>query len=121
MLDDEPRPAGDALEPGVLARWVRSRQERRQRDDRRGGPGQFQVGERQTQAHLAICPPLAVVPQCFAEPTDGADAQVRVAQVLPYGVRLEVKLDETAEEACDVTIGFTIAERAESEEGDEAG
>jgi hypothetical protein len=116
VLPDDDLGAGDALEPGVLARWIRSRQE----DGRETIEGAvrvaFQTGERQTQAHLAICPPLAAVPSCFAEPTDGADAQVRVAQVLPYGVRLEVKLDQPAEEACDVTIGFAISER-----GDEGG
>jgi len=120
LHDDEPG-AGDALEPGVLARWVRSRQDDGSETIEGAVRVLFQAGERQTQAHLAICPPLAVVPSCFAEPTDGADAQVRVAQVLPYGVRLEVKLDEPAEDACDVTIGFTIAERAASEEDEEAG
>lgn len=123
LLDEEPEEpgAGDALEPGVLARWIRSRHDDGSETIEGAVRVLFQTGERQTQAHLAICPPLAVVPQCFAEPTEGVDAQVRVAQVLPYGVRLEVKLDEAAEEACDVTIGFTIAERADTEGGTEPG
>jgi hypothetical protein len=72
----------------------------------------FVAGQRHATAHLAICPPFVSMPVCYAEPSDGPPAQVKVAQVLPYGVRLEIKLDEPAAEACDVTVDFSIQERA---------
>jgi hypothetical protein len=96
---------------GLLQRAVRRRED--------GGEviegflvAEFAAGERQTAAHLAICPPFARVGVCDAEPVDGPASQVKVAQVLPYGVRFEVKLDEPADEPCTVTIEFVVRERA---------
>ncbi len=63
---------------------------------------------RHAAAHVAICPPFEGLPQCFAEQMDGPPAQVKVAQVLPHGVRFEIKLDEPAAEASDVLIEFSI-------------
>ena len=62
---------------------------------------------------MAICPPLARVPRCDAEPADGPPSQVRMAQALPYGVRLEVKLDKAATEASQVLVEFSISEGPE--------
>ena len=70
-------------------------------------------GERHATAHVAICPPFASVPVCYAEPCDGPPAQVKVGQVLPYGARFEIKLDEPAEEPTAVVVEFSIQERAE--------
>jgi hypothetical protein len=72
----------------------------------------FEPGQRHTTAHLAICPPLAATPVCYAEASDGPSCQVKVAQALPYGVRLEIKLDRTAEEPCEVLVEFSMHERA---------
>ncbi|MEX2112884.1 MAG: hypothetical protein WD845_06840 [Pirellulales bacterium] len=71
----------------------------------------FEPGQRHALAHLAICPPMTTTPACYAEASDGPPAQVKVGQVLPYGVRLEIKLDETASEACEVLVEFSIQER----------
>ncbi len=71
----------------------------------------FESGQRHANAHLAICPALAAAPACYAEPSDGPPCQVKVGQVLPYGVRLEIKLDETADEPCEVLVEFSIQER----------
>lgn len=105
--DDE---AAEQSDPGISQRFVR----------RQGEVGEqiegwvraeFAPSQRQAAAHLAICPPFARVPECFAEPADGPPSQVKVAQVLPYGVRLEIKLDEPAAETSQVTVEFMIAER----------
>ncbi len=71
----------------------------------------FESGQRHANAHLALCPALANVPVCYAEPSDGPPCQVKVGQVLPYGVRLEIKLDESAEEPREVLVEFSIQER----------
>lgn len=73
----------------------------------------FAAAQRHATAHVAICPPLARVPVCFAEQSDGPAARIKVAQVLPYGVRFELKLDEPAVEPSGVYVEFAIHERDE--------
>jgi hypothetical protein len=68
------------------------------------------TGQRYAAAHLAICPPLAHLPECFAEQMDGPEARVTIGQVLTYGVRFEVKLDHEAEEPTSVAIEFSLQE-----------
>lgn len=63
---------------------------------------------RHATAHVAICPPFEGLPQCFAEQMDGPPAQIKVAQVLPHGVRFEIKLDEPGALAADVLVEFSI-------------
>jgi hypothetical protein len=75
----------------------------------------FEPGQRSAAAHLAICPPLDRLPECFAEQMEGLAAQVKIGLVLPYGVRFEVKLDEPAEEAGSVIVEFSVQEPAEGE------
>ncbi len=71
---------------------------------------EFAVGQRHANAHIAICPPFGNLPQCFAEQMDGPSAEITVAQVLPYGIRCEIKLDEAAQEPDTVTLEFSIQE-----------
>lgn len=73
------------------------------------------AGQRHAAAHVAICPPLAGQPVCYAEQSDGPDAQIKVAQVLPHGARLEVKLDRPQAEASHVDIEFSIQPAAADE------
>ena len=40
-------------------------------------------GQRYATAHVAICPPLAAVGECFAEPGDGPAASVKVGAIAP--------------------------------------
>jgi hypothetical protein len=68
----------------------------------------FAQAQRVAAAHIAICPPLERGPTCEAEQQDGPAAEVKVTQTMPYGVRLEVKLDEPAEEATSVIVEFAI-------------
>jgi hypothetical protein len=89
---------------------------RRQTDDGETIEGwvrvDFSARQRHAVAHVAICPPLARVPQCFAEQSDGPSAAIKVAQVLSYGVRFELKLDEPPEEPASVCVEFSIQEAA---------
>ncbi|MEX0678502.1 MAG: hypothetical protein WD063_15585 [Pirellulales bacterium] len=71
----------------------------------------FAAAQRHAAAHVAICPPMDRVPECFAEQMDGPPAAIKVAQVLACGVRFEVKLDQPAEEPASVLIEFSIQER----------
>jgi hypothetical protein len=68
----------------------------------------FAIAERHASSHVAICPPLGCLPECYAEQSDGPPAEIKVAQVLPYGVRFEIKLDAPAEEPSAVIVEFSI-------------
>ncbi len=72
---------------------------------------EFAAAQRHATAHLAICPPLDRVPECFAEQMDGPPAQIRIAQVLAYGVRFEIRLDQPSEEPASVFVEFSIQAR----------
>lgn len=69
-------------------------------------------GERVALAHLAICPQFESLPECFAEQGDGPPAEVKVAQILTYGVRFEIKLERAAKEPTSVLVEFVLQEQA---------
>ena len=72
----------------------------------------FAAGQRHAASHVAICPPLERNPTCYAESVDGPDASVKITQAMSYGVRLEVKLAEAAEEPASVIVEYSILEHA---------
>jgi hypothetical protein len=52
----------------------------------------FAAGQRTGSLHVAFCPPFAKTPELMVEQLDGPDARIKTAQLLPYGVRLDLKL-----------------------------
>ena len=62
-------------------------------------------GQRTAHAHVSFCPPFASVPEMEFEQTNGPTAHVKLGQVLAYGVRFEVKLDEIG--PAEVLIAFS--------------
>ncbi len=114
---DEPADGGGVLDQtdapgeGAMQRMVRRREPDGEQSIEGWVRAEFAPGQRHAMAHLAICPPLERTPQCYAEQSDGPPAQVKIGQVLPYGVRFEIKLDEPASEASEVTVEFSIQER----------
>ena len=54
------------------------------------------AGQRTGSLHVAFCPAFGQAPQVEVEPVCGPDCRIKAAQVLPYGARLDVKLDEPA-------------------------
>jgi len=68
--------------------------------------GEFAVGQRSTSLHVAFCPPLESVPQIFAEQIEGPEVTIKPAQVLPYGVRFDVKRNSLGEGCETVIIEF---------------
>jgi hypothetical protein len=50
------------------------------------------AGQRNTNVHVAFCPPFARTPQVTVEQLDGPETRIKVVQVLPYGVRCDLKL-----------------------------
>ena len=64
------------------------------------------VGQRSGSLHVAFCPSFEQEPQVEAEPVCGPDCRIKAAQVLPYGARLDVKLDEPAAQDASVLVWF---------------
>ncbi len=56
------------------------------------------AGQRSGSLHVAFCPAFGQAPRVEVEPVCGPDCRIKAAQVLPYGARLDVKLDEPARE-----------------------
>lgn len=68
---------------------------------------EFAAGQRTAVAHVAICPPLPNVPLVTLRQTAGPEARVKAAQILPYGIRFEIKLTATAERPQQVRLEFS--------------
>jgi len=105
-----PRKAAAPLDPHVWQQTSRA-DEADGADVLRGTLRAFlAVGQRTAHVHLAFCPPFARLPQFDYRQTDGPAARVKLGQLLPYGVRLDVKLDEPAEASSTVLLELTAKE-----------
>ena len=62
-------------------------------------------GARAGFGHVGFCPPLASQPTIeVTSDYDGVEANVAAAEVLPWGVRIECRLDEPAEETIEIPV-----------------
>jgi len=74
----------------------------------------FAEGSRTAVAHVGFCPPFAATPRVAASNAcDGVEVDVAAAEVLPWGVRIECRLEEPSEEPLDVDVEI-VAEPPES-------
>jgi hypothetical protein len=64
------------------------------------------AGLRADHYHVAFCPPLDAAPRVECEQIDGPPARIKVAQSLPQGVRLELRLAAAAQEAVEIVVQF---------------
>jgi hypothetical protein len=67
------------------------------------------AGQRTGSLHVAFCPSFDDVPAIQAEQVSGPDCRVKASQVLPYGARLDVKLEEAAREEGSVLVWLYAA------------
>lgn len=71
-------------------------------------------GARLGWAHVGFCPPFPAMPSVdVATGYDEIEAIVAAAEVLPWGARVEVRLDEPAEETLDVPVEFAAGTRSD--------
>jgi hypothetical protein len=62
-------------------------------------------GARTAHGHVGFCPPFAQTPTVeVSTEYDGVEAVVSAAEILPWGVRIECRLDEPAEEAFEIPV-----------------
>jgi hypothetical protein len=64
------------------------------------------AGQRVANLHVGFCPPLPSVPRVTVQQHDGVPLAVKLAQVMPYGVRVELRRGIPIEEAAAALIGF---------------
>ena len=98
---EPPEPAADVLQQltlratteggAELSGWLRIR---------------LAAGQRTGSLHVAFCPSFGQVPEVQAEPVSGPDCRIKAAQVLPYGARLDIKLDAPAGQCENVLVWF---------------
>lgn len=67
----------------------------------------FAPGQRTENVHVAFCPPFAAAPQLTVAQLDGPPARTKTAQLLPYGVRIDLKLSGPAEANTSVLLEFS--------------
>lgn len=67
----------------------------------------FQTGERLAVAHVGFCPPFQESPTVHLSTAyDEMDAVVTPGEVLPWGIRIECRLEEAAEDPFDIPVDF---------------
>ncbi len=67
----------------------------------------FEPGQRTASVHLAFCPPFSSLPTVEVEQIDGPPGRIKTVQLLPYGVRFDLKLFKDAEEPLGVLLQFS--------------
>jgi hypothetical protein len=66
------------------------------------------AGVRIAAGHVGFCPPFPRSPSVeVATDYDGVEAVVTATEVLPWGVRVECRLDEPAEEDFDIPVDIS--------------
>lgn len=64
-------------------------------------------GSRAGHAHIGFCPPFAALPTVeVTTDYDGVEAVVSAAEVLPWGLRVECRLSEPAEDPVAIPVEF---------------
>ncbi len=76
----------------------------------------FVPGQVTAHVHVAFCPPFSRVPQLDFRQVAGPAARVKVGQVLPHGVRFDVKLEGPAAEPATLCLEMRATDAAESTE-----
>lgn len=67
------------------------------------------AGARTAHGHVGFCPAFAVTPAVeVTTDYDGVEATVAAAEVLPWGVRVEVRLAEPAEEPLEIPVDLRV-------------
>ncbi len=106
VIRRDPPPDRDERVPGRL-------QQRIERYETPGGidcvRGRVQLlipeGGRTTHAHVGFCPAFTATPSVeVSTEYDGVEAVVTAAEVLPWGVRVECRLAEPAEEPLEIPV-----------------
>ena len=72
------------------------------------------AGQRSGVVHVAFCPPFCRTPELSLEQLGGPPARIRTAQLLPHGVRLELKVSPATTAGGSVLLRFAARTTEES-------
>ncbi len=64
------------------------------------------TGQRIANLHVAFCPPFEHTPQLAVEQLGGPPARIKTTQLLPYGARFDLKLDQVHASPSSVLLRF---------------
>lgn len=64
----------------------------------------FLPAQRSTSLHVAFCPPFVLAPDVHVQQISGPEARLKIAQVLPFGARIDVKLSREATTSTEVVV-----------------
>ena len=64
-------------------------------------------GQRTANVHVAFCPPFPHTPRARVKQLEGPEARIKTVQLLPYGVRFDLKLREPSESAAALLLQFS--------------
>lgn len=107
LTESESASVAETLDDNVLQQLTRIRDETGVESVFGVIRAEFAADQRHATVHIGFCPPLAGVPTVEADPADGPDATIKVLQSFAHGARLEVRLAESAAEACSVLLEIT--------------
>ena len=68
--------------------------------------GEFAERQRSTSVHLAFCPPLDTIPELLVRQVEGPEITVKPAEVLPYGMKLDLTLKSMSRDPQTVVVQF---------------
>jgi hypothetical protein len=77
----------------------------------------FEPGQRTETIHLTFCPPFQETPQLRVEQLEGPEMQIKQAQVLPYGARLELRLAKIDKSRTEAVVEFIAIDDLSSANG----
>lgn len=70
---------------------------------------ELDAGARTAHGHVGFCPAFPLTPTVTTTTDyDGVEASVTAAEVLPWGVRVEVRLAEPAEEPLEIPVDLVV-------------
>jgi hypothetical protein len=72
--------------------------------------GHFAPGQRSLRLHVSFCPPFDTVPEVTVDKVEGPDVSIKPAQVLAYGLRLDLRLKTLNVDAQDVVLELYVRE-----------
>lgn len=66
-------------------------------------------GERSAPTHVAFCPPFSVSPLITIAAVEAAtEAEADAVETLPWGTRIECRLEDPADDPVEVVVSFTV-------------
>ena len=101
------RPTGELHTSDVLQQMTRIRDANGRERIAGTVRADLEPGQRSETLHIAFCPPFDQIPQVTVDQQQGTPAQLKLAQVLPYGMRIEIRTPRAQERSLSLILVFS--------------